>query len=554
MAMARRTRWGLIGLGILLLFGGLIFLLSAPGRWAHVSTTETSRSSGQGRHQLSADKATDASDTTTEGAQAYAMVSRARQQLIGVTTAVLESRPMETKVRAVGRIEYNEERIAHVNLRISGWVEELFIDYTGQLVRKGQALFTLYSPDLVASQDEYLLALRGRDKVKDSPLPQVHDQAEQLLEASRDRLHLWTLTDRQIDDIARRGKANTYLTIYSPVTGYVIDKKVFKGMFVQPETRLYSIADLSMVWMNAEVYEYETPFVQVDQLATTTLAAYPGEQFHGRVSYIYPYMNQDARTVKVRVEMLNPGLRLKPDMYGTVELTVNRGTRLAVPEAAVLDSGTRQLVFLVRGEGLFEPRTVKLGPKIGGYYEIQEGLEAGDKVVTSGNFLIDSESKLMAATNMMGSLGMGGIQMEQAQMGQMDMGGMPMGGAQPGATKPMAKGPSEKKTQGLTLALSTDPASTRIGENLIRVTVTGEGGKPVSNATVQLTYTMPMPGMMPATVPMKLGKDGAYEAKVNLGMGGQWDLTVTVQRPGQAEVKETFSVTAVGGMSGMQGM
>lgn len=551
--MGRRTRWSLIGLGILLLFVGLIFFLSAPGRQAHVSTQETSKPSEEGEHRPSGDNATDASDTTTEGAQAYAMVSRARQQLIGVTTAVLELRPMETKVRAVGRIAYNEERITHVNLRISGWVEELFIDYTGQVVRKGQALFTLYSPDLVATQEEYLLALRGRDKVKDSPLPKVHQQAEQLLEASRDRLRLWTLTAQQINDIARRGKANTYLTIYSPATGYVIDKKVFKGMFVQPETLLYSIADLSMVWMNAEVYEFETAFVQVGQRATTTLAAYPGEQFHGRVSYIYPYMNQEARTVKVRVEMLNPALRLKPDMYGTVELTVNRGTRLVVPEAAVLDSGTRQLVFLVRGEGLFEPRTVKLGPKIGGYYEIQEGLDAGDKVVTSGNFLIDSESKLAAATNMMGSLGMGGIQMEQAQMGQMDMGGMPMGG-QPGATKEMAKSPSEKKAQGLTLALATDPASTRIGENLIRVTVTGEGGKPVPHATVQLTYTMPMPGMMPATVPMKPGKDGAYEAKVNLGMGGQWNLTVTVQRPGQAEVKETFSVTAGGGMSGMPGM
>ncbi|MEP7151983.1 MAG: efflux RND transporter periplasmic adaptor subunit [Nitrospira sp.] len=553
MAIVRRIRRSLLGLGFLLVFGGLILLLSGGGLWPHVSTKETSKPSDQGGHQPSADKVSGASDTPTEGAQAYAMVPRARQQLIGVTTAVLESRQMETTIRAVGRIEYNEEHIAHVNLRISGWVEDLFVDYTGQLVRKGQALFTLYSPDLVASQEEYLLALRGRDKVKDSPLPQVHEQAEELVEASRDRLRLWTLSNQQIDDIARRGKAKTYLTIHSPATGHVIDKKVFKGMFVEPATRLYSIADLSVVWMNAEVYEFETAFVQVGQLATTTLAAYPGEEFHGRVSYIYPYMNQEARTVTVRVEMLNPALRLKPDMYGTVELTVHRGTRLAVPEAAVLDSGTRQLVFLVRGEGLFEPRTVKLGPKIGGYYEIQEGLDVGDKVVTSGHFLIDSESKLMAATNMMGSVGMGGVQMEQAQMGQMDMGGMPMGGTQPGAP-PMAKGPSEKKAQDLTLALSTEPASTRIGENLIRVTVTGEGGKRVRNALVQLTYTMPMPGMLSASVPMILGKEGAYEAKVNLGMGGQWALTVTVQRSGQAEVTETFSVTAGGGMSGMQGM
>lgn len=554
MLKLKRTRWILIGLGILILIGGLV-LLTEPSRKEDVANKDSSKPGGQAKHETSGDKTTDASDTTTEGAQAFAMVPRARQQLIGVTTVVLEQRPMETRVRAVGRIAYNEERITHVNLRISGWVEDLFVDYTGQVVRKGQPLFTLYSPDLVATQDEFLLALKARDKVKDSPLPEVHEQTEQVVEASRDRLRLWTLTDKQIEEIARRGKANTYLTIYSPATGYVIDKKVFKGMFVQPETRLYSIADLSVVWMNAEVYEYETPFVQVDQLATTTLAAYPGEQFHGQVSYIYPYMNQEARTIKVRVEMPNPGLRLKPDMYGTVELTINRGTRLAVPEAAVLDSGTRQLVFLVRGEGLFEPRTVKLGPKIGGYYEVQEGLDAGDKVVTSGNFLIDSESKLMAATNMMGSLGMGGIQMEQAQMGQMEMGGMPMGGTQPEKTKDMAKTPGERKVGGVTLALSTEPASPRIGENLIRVIVKGEEGKPVPNATVQLTYTMPMPGMMPATVPMKPHMDGAYEAKVNLGMGGQWDLTVIVQRAGQAEVKETFSVTAGGGgMSGMHGM
>jgi Cu(I)/Ag(I) efflux system membrane fusion protein len=242
-------------------------------------------------------------------------------------------------------------------------------------------------------------------------------------------------------------------------------------------------------------------------------------------------------------------------MYGTAQIKVNRGTRLAVPEAAVLDSGTRQLVFLVRGEGLFEPRTVKLGPKIGGYYEIQEGLQVGDKVVTSGNFLIDSESKLMAATNMMGSLGMAGIKMEQAQMGQMDMGGMPMGETAE-KTKQTEKTSRERTAGGLTVMLLTEPATPRIGDNVIRLIVKDAGGKSVSNATVQLTYTMPMPGMMPATVPMKLGKDGAYEAKVNLGMGGQWDLMVMVQRTGQAEVKETFSVTAGGGvgMSGMQGM
>lgn len=488
-------------------------------------------------------------------AQAYAMVTPTKQQLIGVKTAVVETRPLETTVRAVGRVEYNEERITHINLRVSGWVEELFVDYTGQVVHKGQPLFTLYSPDLVASQDEYLLALRTQVKVKDSPLAEVQEQAEHMVEAARDRLRLWTVSDQQLDELARRGKAKTAMPIYSPFSGYVTEKKVFRGMFVEPGMRLYTIADLSTVWVNAEIYEFEVPFVTVGQQATITFSSYPGQPFYGRVSYIYPYLNEQARTVKVRLELPNPGLRLKPDMYGDVLLKIDRGNQVAVPEQAVLDSGTRKQVFLVRGEGLFEPREVKVGPKIGSFYEVQEGVKPGDRVVTSGNFLIDSESKLMAATDMMGSLGMGGIRMEQAQMGQMDMGGMPMGETQPEQSKQMAKASGEKKAGGLTLALSTEPAPPRIGDNLIRVTVKGDGGKLVVNAKVQLTYTMPMPGMMPATVPMKPGNDGAYEAKVNLGMGGRWDLTVTVQRAGEADVKDSFSVTAGGaGMSGMQGM
>lgn len=481
--------------------------------------------------------------------QAYAMVAPLKQQLIGVKTMVVEKRPMETVVRAVGRVDYDEQRIAHVNLRISGWIEALFVDYTGQVVRKGQPLFTLYSPDLVTTQDEYLLALRARDKVTDSPIREVHQQADQMVEAAHDRLRLWTLTDEQINDLAKRGKAQTYVTIYSPIKGYVIDKTVFKGMFVQPDMRLYTIADLSMVWVNAEIYEYEVSFVRVGQMATVTFASYPGEQFHGRVSYIYPYVNKEARTVKVRVALPNPDLRIKPDMYGDVLVKVDLGSKVAIPEQAVLDSGTRTLVFVVRGEGLFEPRKVKLGPRIGSFYEVQEGVTEGDRVVTSGNFLIDSESKLMAATNMMGALGMGGIKMEQAQMGKMDM-----GGPQAEAPTPMAASDRERKVGGLTVMLSTEPAAPRIGENTIRSTVTDEKGQPLSNAKVQFSYTMPMPGMSPATIPMVMTKEGTYEAKANLGMGGQWDLTVTIQRAGRPDVKALFSVTAGGGMSGMQGM
>lgn len=489
--------------------------------------------------------------------QAYAMVKPARQQLIGVRTDVVDRQTLQTVIRAVGRVEYDEQRITHVNLRMAGWVEDIFVDYTGQLVRKGQPLFTLYSQELVATQEEYLLALRAKEDIQDTPLLEVREQGEQLLEAAHDRLRLWTITDNQIEELARRGKPQTYVTIYSPATGFVVDKKVFKGTYVKPEMTVYSIANLSIVWVLAEVFEYEVPFIQVGQSGTLTLDAYPGETFHGKITYIYPYLNQQARTVKVRLVFQNPSLRLKPDMYGTVRIQVNRGKKLTVPEEAVLDSGTRKVVFVARGEGIFEPREVTLGPKVGSSYEVVEGLQKGERIVTSGTFLLDSESKLMASSNMMGSLGMGGIKMEQAQMGKMDMGGMDMDMKAPAmaAAKKSPAGMIEKKAGSLTLAFSTNPTPPRMGENRILATVKDEAGKPVSNAKVQLTFTMPMPGMIPATVPMSAGKSGMYEAKVNLGMAGQWDLTVIIQRSGHQEVKETFSVMAGGGkMSGMSGM
>ena len=533
-------------LAVVVIVGGWLFMLDQGRRQGIPTAPEYSQTSPPVAGQQAENQGAMSSVHDSGASQAFAMVAPTTQRLIGVKTAVVEKHPLDTTIRAVGRVDYDEQRITHVNLRISGWVDELFVDYTGQVVREGQPLFTLYSPELVSSQDEYLLALRAQQKLKDSPLPEVHEQAEELVQASRERLRLWTVSDQQLTELARRGKTNTYLTIASQTTGYVIDKKVFKGMFVEPQMRLYTIADLSTVWVNAEIYEYEMPFIKVGQTGKVTFTGYPGHAFYGRVSYIYPYLNPESRTMKVRLELPNPGMRLKPEMYGDVEIHINRGYQVSIPEQAVLDSGTRKIVFLVRGEGLFEPREVKVGPKIGSWYELQTGLDVGDRIVTSGNFLIDSESKLMAATDMMGSLGMGGIRMEQAQMGKMDMGGMPMGGAQPGPAKQAVKASGEKKLGGVSLAWSTEPAAPRIGENMVRVMVKGEGSKPVSEAKVQLTYTMPMPGMLPATVPMNRGKDGTYEAKVNLGMGGQWDLTIIVQRPGQPEIKESFSVTAGG--------
>ncbi|MEJ2230626.1 MAG: efflux RND transporter periplasmic adaptor subunit, partial [Nitrospirales bacterium] len=329
---------------------------------------------------------------------------------------------------ATGHVTYNEQRLVHVNLRISGWIEDLYVDFTGKPVHKGQPLFTLYSPELVATQEEYLLALHALEDVQESPLPEVHQQAQQVLKAARDRLHLWTFTDDQIDALALQRKPTNSVTIFSPSSGHVINKTAVQGMFVRPETTMYTIANLSTIWILADVYEYELPFIQLGQSATFTLEAFPGETFSGRVSYIYPYLNDTSRTVQVRLEIANPQVRLKPEMYGTVLIQVHRPPSLAIPDQAVLDSGRRQMVFVAQEQGRFEPREVILGPQVGSYVEVNQGLKEGERIVISGTFLLDSESRLMATKNRMGALGMGGIKMEQAQMGEMDMGSMEMSG------------------------------------------------------------------------------------------------------------------------------
>ena len=562
LTLTSRPRWIILGVLLCILVTSLFFFKES---WWPLFQS-TGKPTNEARHieQPMQDMGTMSghSSMEMEPNQAYAMVTPARQQLIGVTTALVSMRPLQTVIRAVGKVDYDEQRLTHINLRISGWVEDLFVDSTGQLVRKGQPLFTLYSQELVSAQDEYLLAMKANAQIQNSPLLETRHQTAQMVQSARDRLRHWTLTDAQIDELARRGKPQTYVTIYSPGAGYVIDKQVFKGTLVKPEMTLYAIADLSTVWVQAEVFEYEMPFVQAGQQGILTLASYPGETFQGEITFIYPYLNQETRTNTVRLVFKNPKLRLKPDMYGTVQIQVNRGSKLVVPEEAVLDSGTRQVVYVVRGEGMFEPRQVTLGPKVGGYYEIVEGLALGERIATSGTFLLDSESKLMASSNMMGALGMGGIKMEQAHMGKMDMDmDMDMGkdktmtgsGMAPANKAPA--GTSKKNAGDLALAFSTNPSPVRIGENHIQLIVSNQQGKPVSPAQVQLTFTMPMPGMLPATVPMTSRVEGTYEANVNLGMAGQWDLTILIQRAGQPDIREMFSVVAGSGrMSGMPGI
>jgi Cu(I)/Ag(I) efflux system membrane fusion protein len=339
------------------------------------------------------------------------VVPQERLQTIGVRYEAAAVRPLAKIIRTVGRVTADERRLAKVTVKFHGWIEQLFVSATGDRVKKGQELFTIYSPDLVATQEEYLLALEGRKQLGDSEFPEVARSSQELLQATRHRLHLWDITEEHIRDLERTKQVTKTLPIHSPITGTVIRKEVLQGTHVDPGQELYTIADLSHVWLLADIYEYELPFVKVGQKAAVTLSYDPGTVLTGRVGFIYPTLDPKTRTAKVRFELENPQENLKPDMYANVELRVDVGTRLAIPQEAIIESGQKQVVFLHRGGGRLEPRLIKTGVRTGDWTEVLDGLKEGDHIVTSANFLIDSESRLKTAIDSMS--GMPGMKMKE---------------------------------------------------------------------------------------------------------------------------------------------
>lgn len=325
------------------------------------------------------------------------MVSSTKQQLIGVRTDVVKRESLTRTIRAVAQVQIDETKIARIHVKIAGWVEQVNVDFIGKLVRKGQPLFSLYSPDLVATQQEYLIARRAEKDLSSSPFTEVSKGSETLLQAARERLRLWDVTDDQVKNLDATGQVSRTMTMYSPIDGFVMKREVFERTYVTPETELYEIADFSTVWVSAEIFEYEVPYVRVGQPARMSLSYFPGKSYFGRVVYIYPTADPMTRTVKVRLEFQNPGFELKPDMFADVQLSISYGTQTVVPQEAVLDSGTEQIVFVVLDDGYFEPRRVQVGPRLEDRIIVLSGLKPGEKIVTSGNFLVDSESRLKSA-------------------------------------------------------------------------------------------------------------------------------------------------------------
>ena len=337
-------------------------------------------------------------------------ISPTQQQLIGVTTATAAYRSVDRTIRTVGQAAIDETRVASVHTRVSGWVQKVFVNYTLEHVHQGEPLFTIYSPDLLATEEEYLLALKAQRTLGQSPIQEVEAGGQTLLEAARRRLSLSEVSPEQIREIEETGKPQREITFYSPATGHVLERKVFPNQYVTPETELYKVSDHSVMWVYASIYEFEMPFVSLGQEALVTTEALPGRTFQGRVSFVEPHLMDETRTMRVRMEFPNPDLQLKPGMFVNVELHRSLGRQLTVPADAVLDSGTRQRVFVDRGKGYFEPREVEVGERSEDYATITRGLRHGERVVTRANFLVDSESNLRQALS--GMQGMPGMQRE----------------------------------------------------------------------------------------------------------------------------------------------
>jgi len=325
-------------------------------------------------------------------------ISPEQQQLIGVKIVKVTVMPLGKTIRTVGRIDADERKLATINTKIEGWIEKLHVDYTGRYVKRGEPLAEIYSPELFATQQEFLSALKLAKRLESANKGAygelIAKDANALVESARERLRLWDITENQIQKIEETGKPVRTLTLYSPVSGYVIQKMAIQGMKVMPGEKLFDIADFSTLWLIADIYEYELPLIRVGDTARIILSYFPGKEMSSQIDYVYPAVSAETRTAKVRFRLSNPGGKLKPQMYTNVDIKINMGKKLAIPESAVIDTGVRQVVYVDKGEGIFEPREVMLGMRAEGFVEVLRGLKAGEKVASSANFLIDSEAQL----------------------------------------------------------------------------------------------------------------------------------------------------------------
>jgi Cu(I)/Ag(I) efflux system membrane fusion protein/cobalt-zinc-cadmium efflux system membrane fusion protein len=339
-----------------------------------------------------------------ESTEGVVRIDPAFVQNIGVQSVLVERRDIPFSIRTIGTVTYDDKKLVLVNTKYTGWVENVRINYVGETVSKGQELFEIYSPELVTTQKEYLSALDYAEKLSHTDLSEIKDRALSLLDASRERLRHWDISDEQIRRLEEYRQPTRTLKVFSPAGGMVLEKmdQTLEGMYVKPGMNLYKIVDLSTVWVEAEIFEDQVPWLKVGQFAGLEFPFQPGRKYRGTIRYIYPFLNQKTRTMKVSLEVPNPDLALRAEMYANVTFEVPSARNvLTVPEESVIHSGTRNVVVLDRGDGTFEVSDVTLGVNGKGVWEVKEGVAAGDRVVVSSQFLIDSESNLREAVRKM---------------------------------------------------------------------------------------------------------------------------------------------------------
>ena len=467
------------------------------------------------------------SSPDTDAARAPVQLTPQRMQSIGVKLGTVEMKNVSNDIRVTGNVDVDERRLANVQLRFPGWIRKVFVDATYDYVHKGQPLFTIYSPDLVTTEQEYLLARKNQQQLGQSSVQGVAGGADTLVSAARERLEQWEIPQSEIAKLESTGKVITELTFNSPVSGYITERNALPNTYVQPETKLYTVADLSTVWVYAQVFQTDVGRIKPGELAEVTVDAYPGKVFKGRVEFILPQVDMNTRTVRVRLVFPNSGLQLKPGMYVNIALKTPLGKALTVSASAVFHSGTRNLLFINKGEGNLEPHEIELGPRVGDDYVVLKGVKQGDSIVTSANFLIDSEAQLQAAAGAFVP---------------------PPPGAGSAAATNAAPGTPQANVE-----LTTDPSPPRRGSNTFRIKLTGANGSSISGAQVNVMFfmaAMPAMGMgaMKTSVNLADKGNGLYEGNGELQSGGTWQVTVVAQQNGAVIATKHVSVDATGGM------
>jgi RND family efflux transporter MFP subunit len=444
-------------------------------------------------------------------------------QSIGVMTGLPQFKQLDDDLRVSGTVAINDRLLSYVQVRFSGYIRKVFANATYQYVKKGQPLFTIYSPDLVATQQEFLLARENQRALSRSSIGDVASDAGALSTAAERRLEQWEVPASELEELKRTGKVLPDLTIQSPASGYIIERNALPNMYAEPSTRLYTIADLSRVWVNAQVFQNDVGRLKPGDSSAITVDAYPQKIFRGRVEAVLPQVDMTTRTVQVRLSIENAGLHLKPGMFVNVQLKSSLGRRLVVPASAIFQTGLRQLIFLNRGDGRIEPKEVVTGPRVGDEVVILSGLDPHQSIITSANFLIDSESQLQAASG--------------------------QGAAAPAPTTSDSLS-SDKQVK---IDFTVNQNQLHKGANGVQVKATDSQGAPVSGVDVTVTSFMPaMPAMGMAAVKnssrLSNASGGLYQGSIELPTGGLWQLTITVKHGETVLATKQLRMSVEGGM------